>query len=313
VLRALGLGDLLTAVPPLNALAAAVPGRRVLLAPASLAEVVAAPLGYEVLDVEGVHAVPAILPAGAADCDVAVNLHGRGPQSHAALRRLRPRRLIAFAADGHDGPPWREDEHEVRRWCRLLEQHGIPADPSALDLRPPPVPAPEAARGATLVHPGAASGARRWPLDRWACVIASERAAGRRVAITGGRGEVDLAHRLATAAGLGDEVVLAGRTTVPELAAAVAAADRVVCGDTGVAHLATALGTPSVVLFGPTAPARWGPPRERPIHRVLWSGRTGDPHAEEPDPGLLAIAPQMVIDELATLRSRARGATAKEL
>ena len=75
-----------------------------------------------------------------------------------------------------------------------------------------------------------------------------------------------------------------------------------VCGDTGVAHLATALGTPSVVLFGPTAPARWGPPRERPIHRVLWAGRSGDPHAAEPDPGLLAIAPQMVIDELATLK-----------
>ena len=301
VLRALGLGDLLTAVPALKALAASAPGRRVLLAPASLAEIVAAPLGYEVLDVEGVHAVPATLPAEAADCDVAVNLHGRGPDSHAALRRLRPRRVIAFAADGHDGPPWREDEHEVRRWCRLLEQHGIAADPAALDLRPPLTRAPEAARGATLVHPGAASGARRWPLDRWTCVVASELAAGNRVAITGGPGEVDLAHRLATATGLGDDVVLAGRTTVAELAAAVAAAHRVVCGDTGVAHLATALGTPSVVLFGPTAPARWGPPRERPIHRALWAGRTGDPHASQPDPGLLAIAPQMVIDELARL------------
>jgi ADP-heptose:LPS heptosyltransferase len=306
VLRALGLGDLLTAVPALKALAAAVPGRRVLLAPASLAEVVAAPLGYEVLDVHGVRAVPATLPDEAAECDVAVNLHGRGPQSHAALRRLRPSRLIAFAADGHDGPPWREDEHEVRRWCRLLEQHGIPADPSALDLKPPSVPAPEPARGATLVHPGAASAARRWPLESWASVIASELAAGHRVAITGGAGEVELAHRLASAAGLEEDVVLAGRTTVAELAAAVAAAERVVCGDTGVAHLATALRTPSVVLFGPTAPARWGPPRDRPIHRALWAGRTGDPHAAQPDPGLLEIPPETVIDELATLRSRVR-------
>jgi ADP-heptose:LPS heptosyltransferase len=311
VLRALGLGDLLTAVPALKALASAVPGRRVILAPAALAEVVAAPLGYDVLDVNGVHAVPATLPPEAAACDVAVNLHGRGPQSHEALRRLRPGSLIAFAAEGHDGPPWREDEHEVRRWCRLLEQHGIPADPSALDVRPPSVPPPEPARGATLIHPGAASGARRWPLDRWASVIAAELAAGRRVAITGGRGEVDLARALAAAAGLRDDVVLAGRTTVAELAAAVASAERVVCGDTGVAHLATALGTPSVVLFGPTAPARWGPPRDRPIHRALWAGRTGDPHAAEADPGLLAIAPQMVIDELATLRSRVRGAVTK--
>ncbi len=67
--------------------------------------------------------------------------------------------------------------------------------------------------------------------------------------------------------------MLAGRTDLVELAAAVAAAGRVVCGDTGVAHLATALGTPSVVLFGPTSPARWGPPADRPQHRVLWAGR----------------------------------------
>jgi ADP-heptose:LPS heptosyltransferase len=306
VLRALGLGDLLTAVPALRALAAAVPGRRVLLAPADLAQLVAAPLGYDVLDVRGVRSVPASLPAEAAGCDTAVNLHGRGPQSHAALHGLRPRRLIAFAADGHDGPPWREDEHEVRRWCRLLEQHGIPADPSDLLLRPPAVPPPEAARGATILHPGAASEARRWPLDRWAAVAASELADGRHVAITGGPGEVALARRLAAVAGLGPGAVLAGRTTVLELAAGVAAADRVVCGDTGVAHLATALGTPSVVLFGPTPPSRWGPPRDRAIHRALWAGRTGDPHAAEPDPGLLEISPQDVIAELAVLPGNRR-------
>jgi ADP-heptose:LPS heptosyltransferase len=76
-----------------------------------------------------------------------------------------------------------------------------------------------------------------------------------------------------------------------------------VCGDTGVAHLATALGTPSVVLFGPTAPARWGPPPDRPIHRVLWAGAEGDPHADRPDPGLLRIGVDDVLVELADLPS----------
>jgi ADP-heptose:LPS heptosyltransferase len=92
--------------------------------------------------------------------------------------------------------------------------------------------------------------------------------------------------------------VLAGRTDLMGLAAAVAAAGRVVCGDTGVAHLATALGRPSVVLFGPTPPSAWGPPPDRPRHRVLWAGRVGDPHAAEPDPGLLEIG---VDDVLAAL------------
>jgi ADP-heptose:LPS heptosyltransferase len=67
-----------------------------------------------------------------------------------------------------------------------------------------------------------------------------------------------------------------------------------------VAHLATALGTPSLVLFGPTSPARWGPP-DRAIHRVLWAGRTGDPHASRPDPGLLAIGEDDVLQALETL------------
>ncbi|MEJ7717324.1 MAG: glycosyltransferase family 9 protein [Thermoleophilaceae bacterium] len=94
---------------------------------------------------------------------------------------------------------------------------------------------------------------------------------------------------------------MAGTTDLRGLAAAVAAADRVVCGDTGVAHLATALGTPSVVLFGPTFPEEWGPPPSRPIHRVLWRGRRGDPHAAEPDAGLLEIGVEEVavaLDEL---------------
>jgi ADP-heptose:LPS heptosyltransferase len=65
-----------------------------------------------------------------------------------------------------------------------------------------------------------------------------------------------------------------------------------------VAHLATALGTPSLVLFGPTDPAEWGPPPERARHQVLWAGRRGDPHGLRPDPGLLEIAPEDVLEAL---------------
>jgi hypothetical protein len=93
-------------------------------------------------------------------------------------------------------------------------------------------------------------------------------------------------------------VARAGPTDLLRLAALVAAAGRVACADTGVAHLATALGTPSVVLFGPTSPARWGPPPDRPIHRVLWAGSTGPPHGSRPHPGLLAITVDDVIGAL---------------
>jgi ADP-heptose:LPS heptosyltransferase len=254
-------------------------------------------------------AVDRVLPArpleplhGISAPDIAVNMHGRGPQSHAVLRALQPHRLIAFwhPAVPLDGmPAWRDDEHEVRRWCRLIATAlGIAADPSRLDIAVPHAPAPAAAHGATLLHPGAASPARRWPVKRWAALARAERERGRRVVITGSRDERTLALDVARAAGVPERDVLAGCIDLLALAATVAVAARVVCGDTGVAHLATAFRRPSVVLFGPTPPSRWGPP-DRPIHHALWAGRRGDPHGMTPDPGLLAIR---VSDVIAALR-----------
>jgi ADP-heptose:LPS heptosyltransferase len=84
----------------------------------------------------------------------------------------------------------------------------------------------------------------------------------------------------------------------------------VVCGDTGVAHHATALGIRSVLLFGPTSPHAWGPWDAADRHRVLWTGRTGDPHGQIPHAGLLEIAPRDVLAELATLSKDRRSAVA---
>jgi ADP-heptose:LPS heptosyltransferase len=244
------------------------------------------------------------LPREVAGVSMAVNLHGRGPQSHRVLLCARPGRVVAFRNERVpqiDGPEWRAGEHEVQRWCRLLRESGIPADPGRLGIDPPASRAPAAAAGATLIHPGAAAAGRRWPADRWAEVARRELAAGRRVVMTGSAPERPLAEAVARAAGLGAEAVLAGRTDVVGLAAAVGAAARVACGDTGVAHLATALGRPSVVLFGPTPPGEWGPPPERARHRALWTGGRGDPHAGSTDPGLLAITPDAVAGELSAL------------
>jgi ADP-heptose:LPS heptosyltransferase len=201
-------------------------------------------------------------------------------------------------------PRWDEQEHEVLRWCRLVaEGLGVTADPSRLDLPVPRVDTPPIARGATLIHPGAAFAARRWPAERWAAVARAETARGRTVVITGGPSEVGLARSVARMAGVDPAHVLAGATGLLQLGAVVAASARVACGDTGVAHLATALRRPSVVLFGPTPPRRWGPPPSRPIHRALWAGATGDPWGDAPDPGLLRIGVDDVLDVLHSLPS----------
>ncbi|MFG1745204.1 glycosyltransferase family 9 protein [Micromonospora chalcea] len=268
VLRALGVGDLVTAVPALRGLRAGLPGRElVLAAPDWLA-----PLA------ELTGAVDRVLPTTGPDRiawtgpppEVAVNLHGRGPQSHRALAAVRPGRLLAHRNPdaGHpDGPAWDDDEHEVRRWCRLLHAYGLPADPGDLALRRPAaggVPA-----GLTLLHPGSKIPAKRWPARRFAGLARELTARGHRVAVTGSAGERALAERVARDGGLPPEAVLAGRTGLAELAALVAGARLVVSGDTGVAHLATGYGTASVVLFGPVPAAHWGPPADRPRHRAL--------------------------------------------
>ncbi|HEU4397928.1 MAG TPA: glycosyltransferase family 9 protein [Actinomycetota bacterium] len=301
VLRALGLGDLLTAIPALRALADAFPRHpRLLAVPTALAPLARCSGAVdEVVPAEGLDRPLSRLLHGAG---LAVNLHDRGPESHNLLLEAEPRRLLAFAHPAvpasSQGPRWRADEHEVARWCRLLEESGIAADPGRLDIDLPPGPLPHGVQGATLVHPGAASPARRWPAERFAAVARAEALAGRSVVVTGGPAEAELAHEVAARAGLSRDAVHAGQNGVLALGRLVAAAGRVVCGDTGVAHLATALGTPSVVLFGPTSPALWGPPADRPWHRALWAGTSGDPHGRLPDPGLLAIAVDQVLAAL---------------
>jgi len=294
VLRALGLGDLLTAVPALRALRAAYPGYRVVLAvPAPLRDLV-------VLtgSVDELLPTAALGPLGWSGDPpaVAVNLHGRGPQSTQALRALAPERLITH---GPPGPSWNPDLHEVHRWCLLLEHAGIPADPAHLALARPDVASP--APGAVVVHPGAAQPAKRWPVERYAAVARRLAEAGHRVVVTGSAAERELAVSVAAGAGLASDRVLAGRTGLVELAALVADAALVVSADTGTAHLATAYATPSVVLFGPVSPQRWGPPPERAQHVALWAGRTGDAFARTPDPGLLELTVDDAVGAAASL------------
>jgi ADP-heptose:LPS heptosyltransferase len=210
-----------------------------------------------------------------------------------------PRELIAFG----EPPaclPWPADEHERHRWCRLLSAHGIAADPDDLELAPPACA--RSVAGATVVHVGASSPSRRWPLDRWAAVVAALMARGHHVVLTGSEHERPAAERVAASAGLEAARVQAGRTGLGTLAGLVAGAAMVLSGDTGVAHLAFGYRRPSVTVYGPTSPAVWGPPELGP-HVVLWSGRVGDPHGAAPDPGLLEITATDVLDAVARLET----------
>jgi len=299
VLRPLGLGDFLTGVPAYRALARTFPRhRRVLAAPRALHALVAATGAFDAAcDVAPLEALPRRLH----DADIAVDLHGRGPASHRVLLAARPRHLLAFAneaiAQSASGPCWIAEEHEVARWCRLVSAYGATASPGDLRLaRPAASRSP--LRGITIVHPGAASAARRWPLERWVRVVRALQRDGHTVALTGSGDEAALAADLAARTGIVPTHDLSRRTSLEALSALVAHAKLVLSSDTGIAHLAVAHATPSITLFGPSSPAHWGPPAH-PRHRVLWAGRTGDPHGTAVDPGLLAITAEDVVAAIA--------------
>jgi ADP-heptose:LPS heptosyltransferase len=291
-LRALGLGDLATAVPALRGLRAAFPAEPLALA---------APAGLTPL-IDLIGGVGPVVPTDglAARCEdlprpnIAVNLHGSGPQSHRLLQAADPGKLWAFAntgADHVDGPDWTDDEHEVQRWCRLLRHYGVPADESDLGLAVPGLDVP---RDVTIIHPGAKSPTRRWPPDRFAAVARQLRVDGHQVLVTASADERPLAVRVAARSGLGARAVPV--TGLAELASLVAHARLLISGDTGIAHLANAYATPSVTLFGPMSPTRWGPP-DRPYHRALWHGTRSEPgdRPGPPHPALLAIGAEEVL------------------
>lgn len=299
LLRALGLGDFCTGVPSFRAVRRAFPDHRLVLVAPRWQAPVARSVGIdEISDSAPLEPICAALDGAA----LAVNLHGRGPESTRLLNARHPLRLIAFrhsnVAETADGPHWRADEHDIDRWCRLLNESGIDADRDDFRL-PAPAGVSPVAPGTVVVHPGSAAVGRRWPPERFASVVRTIVDARYRVAVTGSGGERELCHYVSDRSGR-DVANLAGRTTVAELAAAVAAATAVITNDTGVAHLASAYGTPSVVLFGPTAPSAWGPPANGP-HRVLWKGIGGDPHAAQTHPGLGQIEVSEVLDAFESL------------
>ncbi|MEU8895545.1 glycosyltransferase family 9 protein [Nocardia sp. NPDC048505] len=295
VLRARGLGGLLTALPALRGLRAARPHHRLVLAAPGWLRPIADLTGC----VDELHATPILgdLRWNAAPPTSAVNLHGPGPEGIADLDTTDPEQLISFRHPDFPlvrGPAWPEDLPETARWCRLLESAGIPADPARIELDPPPETSGQ--RTHVLIHPGANAPARQWPAERFATVASRLHAAGHAILVTGTASELPLARYVAEHAGLPETAVVAGELTLRQLAATVAGAALVISGDTGVGHLATAFGTPSVLVFGPNSPVLAGPPPERTAHIVLWAGEIGDPHASEAGPGLLRISAMEVID-----------------
>lgn len=288
VLRALpGLGDLLCAVPALRALRAALPRAHVTLVglesnretvrrfPRLVDRFEAAP-GYPGLPeqpVDGEALERFVAAVRSRRPDLALQLHGSGEVSNGFVLRLGARHAGGSYPSGAPSPgedfiPYAGGS-EIHRVLAPVLALGAPPSGDALEF---PLRAgdeqqrlgllrawglPE--RGYVCVQPGASLPERRWGASRFAAAADALAGAGRRVVITGSAAEMELTAAVRRAM-RSPAVDLGGRTSIGGLAALFAAADLVLCNDSGASHVAAAVRTPSVIVFAPGADVvRWAP------------------------------------------------------
>lgn len=109
--------------------------------------------------------------------------------------------------------------------------------------------------------PGSARSNKCWPIERFAALadkISSQFDLS--IIATGTASEKSVVERLKDLANV-PIANFAGDTSISELTALLKAAKLVVSNDTGPGHIAAALGSPLVLIFGPTNPARVAPYR----------------------------------------------------
>ncbi len=124
-----------------------------------------------------------------------------------------------------------------------------------------------------IIHPGAGASIKLWEPDKWGEVARRLSQEGCSTIITGGPDEIKLTAAV-SAASKDRATDLGGRTSFVELAALLASADLVLGPDSGPLNLAVAVGTPTIHLFGPADPVRfgpWGSPHRHVVLQSNWS------------------------------------------
>ncbi|MBZ0301730.1 MAG: glycosyltransferase family 9 protein [Anaerolineae bacterium] len=121
------------------------------------------------------------------------------------------------------------------------------------------------------IHAGSGTWVKQWPEEHWSAVadILFEQLDAR-VVFTGGEHELGTIKRI-TSRMKQPSCIIAGETHIGQLAALYARARVVLGPDSGPLHLASAVGTPTVTLYGPADPLEFGPWGSQDEHLILAS------------------------------------------
>lgn len=113
---------------------------------------------------------------------------------------------------------------------------------------------------------------KMWPLEHWIALGHALAQRGYRIALTGSADAAEMAYVAELASHLPASTVhAAGQLQLAASAYLVSRAAVYVGADTAMTHIAAALGVPTVALFGPSNPVKWGPwPRGHTPERNPW-------------------------------------------
>ena len=154
------------------------------------------------------------------------------------------------------------------------------------------------------VAPGAKHAQKQWPPQRFAAVARAhvERTGGG-IAILGGPDDLDAMQAVATA--VPGSVICPADRPLDEAAAVLERCALLLGNDSGLVHLAEAVGTPAVVVFGPTVRA-WGyfplDPRSRVVEQDVYCrpcSKAGEKACRQVEPWCLTRSTvEHVLDEV---------------
>lgn len=171
-------------------------------------------------------------------------------------------RWIAF--DEHD-------THTVLMHLALAEAVDIPAHPEisvtwhADDARQgDALLAGDGNLPLAVLHPFPKFAYKMWQANGWIEIARWLAGRGYRVVLSGGPDPAEVDYVCELARGMSPSALnLAGKLTLGGTASVLSRAALYVGPDTAVTHMAAALGIPTVALYGPTDPVKWGPwPRD---------------------------------------------------
>ena len=161
-------------------------------------------------------------------------------------------------------PKIHEGEHATVQLARPLEQLGLILADRSATLYPSAADREFACKfyptkRTIALHPGSGSESKNWPLKNWTALVETvlRARAGATLLIVGG--EADGKQLASLRANFSERVCFAENLDLPRLAAVLQRTATFLGHDSGISHIAAAVGTPALLLFGPSDPAVWAP------------------------------------------------------